>query len=282
MKKIEAMHSIAVIALAAIFLTAGLLVSCGDSPGGGDIYYTVTFATPNATPPAKVTVLAGSKITQPRTPDKNSDGYNAKLTKWNTNIAVAWDFDNDSVYEDMTLTAVWAPYTAGEKGPAGGTIVRASSTKFSRGFYYNPSRQPEKDCYYLECAPLPLSYSQIKWASNGKENTDIPNTYEDIGLGMRGTWEILTKDPNAPAAKYCADYSSGGRYDWFLPSPDELLCVRNHIDIAAFYGYLTVGYWTSYQPTFEPTLATWIEMKSGAINTQLKSLTASVLPMRAF
>jgi len=35
MKKFEAMRSIAVIAMAAILLTAGMLVSCGDGAGGG-------------------------------------------------------------------------------------------------------------------------------------------------------------------------------------------------------------------------------------------------------
>ncbi|MDR1904248.1 MAG: DUF1566 domain-containing protein [Treponema sp.] len=104
-------------------------------------------------------------------------------------------------------------YAIGDTGPGGGIIFYVSQAGFkSNGV----------TCHYLEAAPADMS-EELKWASGGFTETSIPAAQQTgIGAGAANTAAILEVDPGAPAAKACADYTSGDKSDWFLPSKDEL------------------------------------------------------------
>ena len=91
----------------AIALLAACILLCfaacnRDSDVTEDVYYTVTFNTMGGTEIESIRVLAGSKIGMPEEPQK--EGY--IFSSWK-NGTVAWDFANDTVDSDITLSAVW-------------------------------------------------------------------------------------------------------------------------------------------------------------------------------
>jgi len=252
-------------------------------------YYTVTFVTSNAQAPAPLKVAEGSKITQPVTPSKTSDGYNAKVSRWNTNLAVAWDFDTDTVNDDMTLTAVWTNFAIGDTGPGGGTIVHRDSGGFTRQYFTmygenTVSSYFSATCYYLEAAPKQATTLTYAWASTGKESESM-TTDAPIGYGRHNTGNIIGKDRNAPAAKFCVDYRGGNKNDWFLPSLDELKFVYDNRFVAGYDGTASL-YWTSTQEVSDtdtdPATATARNMYNGDDAQRVKSNPLYVIPMRAF
>ena len=105
-------------------------------------------------------------------------------------------------------------YGFGDIGPAGGII-----------FYdkFNTS----DGWQYLEAASSNMG-TELRWVAESYGNNwerfpDVAGTSTDIGTGKRNTELILAVDPNAPAAKACAEYRDGGFDDWFLPSWEELI-----------------------------------------------------------
>ena len=114
-----------------------------------------------------------------------------------------------AVKQTNFLLTVEVVYNIGDTGPAGGIV-----------FYVKDS---ESDGWrYLEAAPsdLPGTY---KWGDTAISVT----TGTDIGTGQSNTGAIMIAMDGANftqdyAAKACANYSSGGKDDWFLPSKDEL------------------------------------------------------------
>lgn len=122
-----------------------------------------------------------------------------------------------------------ATYIIGSTGPGGGII-----------FYHNPAGFDLGDGYtryYLEVANV--AFADLAWISDDfltivdeLYNYDfdasfVPDTEFDLGLGMWNTQQILSVDPNAPAAKACTSYRGGGFDDWFLPSPREFWVMAN-------------------------------------------------------
>ncbi len=102
-------------------------------------------------------------------------------------------------------------YIVGDTGPAGGIIFYVNTNADSDGWTY------------LEAAPsdFPDSY---KW---GNTTTEVGKTGTAIGTGESNTAAIVAAMVAAGfteeyAAKACADYTLGGKDDWFLPSRDEL------------------------------------------------------------
>jgi hypothetical protein len=140
---------------------------------------------------------------------------------------------------------VYTAYKLGETGPGGGKI-----------FYYSEAGfimiDTGETCHYLEAAPIfdPNDGTKfIQWSSNEYVYTDVPGTKTEIGTGRKNTRIIfdLTNNPavNFPAAYYCAAYKNNGKNDWFLPSKDELLELRNE-GLSSPYGC-----WTSSQKNSE-------------------------------
>jgi len=108
-------------------------------------------------------------------------------------------------------------YKIGDKGPAGGIV------------FYDKGNNSD-GWRYMEAAPV--NQGHLEWGAKGQN----VSTRTEIGTGKANTAAILAVDANAPAAKACADYRGGGKYDWFLPSKDELNELykqRNLFDISS-------------------------------------------------
>ena len=70
------------------------------------VYYTVSFDADGGSAVPTVSVLKGEKIPQPEEPSKVSKDCEYTFLGWYYE-AVAWDFENGVVSEDMTLVAKW-------------------------------------------------------------------------------------------------------------------------------------------------------------------------------
>jgi hypothetical protein len=98
-------------------------------------------------------------------------------------------------------------YQIGEKGPGGGYV-----------FFIDTSNKYDWD--YMEITNPKISK---KWGAYQK----MPVLSNGIGEGISNTSSIVSKyglsyNDTSIAASYCNYYSQGGKYDWFLPSRDEL------------------------------------------------------------
>lgn len=98
-------------------------------------------------------------------------------------------------------------YQIGEKGPGGGYV-----------FFIDTSNKYDWD--YMEITNPKISK---KWGAYQK----MPVLPDGIGEGISNTSSIVSKyglsyNDTSIAASYCNYYSQGGKYDWFLPSRDEL------------------------------------------------------------
>jgi hypothetical protein len=82
---------------------------------------------------------------------------------------------------------------------------------------YNGNNPPINPFYYLNFNPVQNQYYYI------------PQTSMALGSGMENTNKIIAKaGTNGGAALFAYNYSYGGYDDWYLPSLDELLKIRNN------------------------------------------------------
>jgi hypothetical protein len=82
---------------------------------------------------------------------------------------------------------------------------------------YNGNNPPINPFYYLNFNPVQNQYYYI------------PQTSIALGSGMENTNKIIAKaGTNGGAALFAYNYSYGGYDDWYLPSLDELLKIRNN------------------------------------------------------
>ncbi|GHV86602.1 hypothetical protein AGMMS50230_22100 [Spirochaetia bacterium] len=133
-------------------------------------------------------------------------------------------------------------YDIGDRGPGGGIIFYYDAAGFivnAPSLGYN-----NKTCYYLEAAPVDIG--SLEWASESKKDTTVAAYQVAYGTGAVNTAAILNNDPDAPAAKACAEYTNGGKADdWFLPNTHELTTLWNN---RSFVGNFTDAiHWASYQ-----------------------------------
>ena len=185
---------------------------------------------------------------------------------------VLFDF-NTPITANITLYANWnAHYNLGDTGPGGGIIFYRSNVGFTM-------TDNDETCHYLEAAPADMP-TTLTWASSSYANTSIADTGTAIGTGRMNTALILATDADAPAAKACTDYSSGGKTDWFLPSWYEL--TQLHIN-GIFIGNLgSARYWSSSQDSAISAFAQ-APSESGGVGTSNKTLSPSLVrAIRAF
>lgn len=132
-----------------------------------------------------------------------------------------------------------AEYKVGDLGPGGGRIVYVDPAGFP--ILNDPlSRTPAKIAHYIEVGPEDLAGGvPVTWASRDSLFA-VRNgiaTYPQFGSGLYNTDFILRTtdpvvnpgDPTAPAAKATDEYSHNGFSDWYLPTQDELLEIRNYV-----------------------------------------------------
>jgi hypothetical protein len=146
-------------------------------------------------------------------------------------------------------------YIVGNEGPAGGVIFYVDSANAYPGWKY------------LEAAPADIP-GDIAWASSPYISTSIiGGTSVDIGSGWENTAAILATDPDAPAAKACADYGNSTD-EWFLPSLDELN--KMHDNRVAIGGFSTSNNLITY----------WSSSEESAIDAWRRTFWSDVLPVK--
>ncbi len=136
-------------------------------------------------------------------------------------------------------------YAPGDQGPGMGTIFYVADKPFPCGF------ELKEYCSILEVAPagwyngekdpvatmslVPFKYSQYM--------QDFSAT-EAIGAGRHNTL-VLASDANTPASAVdmASQYSGGGLRDWYLPSLQELVLLRESQSSSS--GFLPDTYWSS-------------------------------------
>jgi hypothetical protein len=168
---------------------------------------------------------ASSTVSVPVASWTDTDTYNPGAGGSYTFTAVLGDLPagylNSGGHTATVEVVVSFSYALGDDGPAGGKIFYVSETGFG----------PDNAWHYLEASPLGNGYPKDKWTSMSVSDLNTAeikaqfgtiSTGTAIGTGKANTAAILEVDPDAPAAKRCAEYSLNGYSDWFLPSKDEL------------------------------------------------------------
>ena len=257
--------SLVVLLVALVALT--LIVGCKKEPEVPEVKtYTVTFDSNGGTgKPEPQIHKAGEKVTKPNDPTKS--GFD--LVCW-TKDGVAFDFDTDTVTEDMTLVAKWdyKTYSVGDTGPAGGKIFYIANEVQTSTYLDAEGKEVTYTWKYLEVTTENLSLTKEDGTSTEEvecfgyyltprdepgyyysgivttENTDGNGTNAEIGQGRYNTTKLINtmgssayKDlwgsngaTDSYVAKLCANYRGGGYSDWFLPSLKELKEIYDHKD----------------------------------------------------
>jgi len=249
-----------------VLLTVFALASCNNDPasahdhswGDGEITTNPTCTTAGV---KTFTCSCGEKKTEYIAPTGHNyqagDNGNGK-----TVIECSRCHDSYSVYKE---------YSIGSTGPGGGKIFYDCDADNGTG---NADGLTSAECgwRYLEAAPADLGaptnyifgYNRTSDAGSNLvvNGTSVYNEADctgiAIGIGKANTALLVaamgeeaysastgSEKTSNYAAKLCADYSYGGKDDWFLPSFDELkLMEDNRATIGGFADY---EYWSSYE-----------------------------------
>ena len=126
-------------------------------------------------------------------------------------------------------------YQIGERGPAGGIIFYDKVT-FSDGWRY------------LEAAPADTEIANARWGTFGH---NVSGTEMDLGSGKINTYIVnnylRSINESGRAAQLCVQLNSGGFFDWFLPSMEELNWMYLNLHAKGLGGFKNVRYWSSSQ-----------------------------------
>lgn len=160
-------------------------------------------------------------------------------------------------------------YEIGETGPSGGFI------------FYNKLDTVD-GWNFLEMYTTDIG-GLSDWSAN---NSFIP-TQLGIGTGASNSNQIVqfgSSDVNA--ATICVNFEINGISDWFLPSRNELLEIRNNLHLNGI-GFLSPNqiYWSSSQDDTFPENAWSVQMNNEDINqsvSYLKSSQFKIRPIRRF
>jgi uncharacterized repeat protein (TIGR02543 family) len=237
---------------------------------------TVTFNSNGGSEVTSQTVAHGGKADKPADPDKGM-GYGFGGWYKESGLTNTWDFNTDTVTNNITLYAKWnLTLNLGNTGPGGGIIFYCLEDGFTQ--YESTTDTVGTKAYYLEAAPNDMS-TDLAWASSAYKETDIPDTATAIGTGRKNTALILATDADAPAAKACKDYNGGGKTDWFLPSKDELNeLYKNRTAIGNIDGV----FWSSSQYDINNDYVWYHDFEYGNQHYSNKDATAFVRAVRAF
>jgi hypothetical protein len=186
-------------------------------------------------------------------------------------------------------------YEIGDTGPGGGLIFfdkGSSDTKLwyfdGTSFFAHETEVGTIAWRYLEAAPASTEPdSQIVWGGyNHEVGSGAQSQY--LGDGKANTEAIaLEYGTNEPysnqsvyAAKYCADLTSGGKSDWFLPSKHEAKAMYENIQTTGSFT-TNYNYWTSTEGSADNgTIVTFDEV--GAMNNFSKNFSCRVRAIRMF
>jgi hypothetical protein len=129
---------------------------------------------------------------------------------------------------------------------------------------------------------LQYNNSNLKWQIT---NSYLGVTDTGFGDGTYNSSVIYTLSPDDyTAARLCETWAYGNYYDWFLPSRDELVKLKNLSDIGL--GNISLGsfYWSSSEWDFSRAWAFYINSDPSPSYTQQinKDTLRCVRPFRAF
>jgi hypothetical protein len=163
-------------------------------------------------------------------------------------------------------------YKVGDTGPGGGIIFFVDRFDEYAGFTY------------LEVAPVSTEV-QRTWATGANQTTAVSGAdSKALGAGYQNTLDIVAQAGNVGAtcaAAYCADLTSGGQSDWYLPSISEIKMLYEVVYLnLAVGGFTDANYWSSseYIPHFA-----WLQgFYSGYQGNNNKATTYYVRPVRRF
>lgn len=117
---------------------------------------------------------------------------------------------------NLTLYAQWVKrYDIGDTGPGGGLVFYGKDLDTIWSY-------PE--WVYMEAAPAGTQ-SVEKW---GPWYLDVSAPI-DLGKGLENTQRLVASSTDTDAAHHCANLSSGGYSDWFLPSRTELIWMAENL-----------------------------------------------------
>jgi phage baseplate assembly protein gpV len=190
------------------------------------------------------------------------------VTSDDTNLTNVFWLQTDQMAQAPTFV-----YKVGDTGPGGGVIFFVNRYNEYTGFTY------------LEVAPVSTHVTRT-WATGANQTTAVSGAdSRALGAGYQNTIDIVAQTGNVAAtcaAVYCADLTSGGQSDWYLPSLSEMTMVYHvaHLDlgVAGFDGAGT--YWTSSELAGPQG---WVfGFQFGIPQGQNKSTVYRVCPIRRF
>lgn len=160
-------------------------------------------------------------------------------------------------------------YKVGQTGPANGII------------FYDKGKLAE-DWRYLEAAPASTELN-AEW---GAYKHAVEGTSRKLGTGKENTKiivDFLTSiSETGKAAQLCNALSFGDKYDWFLPSQDEIMFLYLNIGANDLGGFSPTLYWTSSQDISSDSLALYHDFDNGGQNNHLKNSALRVRAIRSF
>jgi hypothetical protein len=205
----------------------------------------------------------------------------------NTLTATAAGLTDSPVTFTATATVGSGVYTVGETGPGGGIIFYSSAAGFNCGTGFTSNGSPTGGlCHYLEAAPNGWNGSGdplMTWATGANQSAEVSGADRTgIGAGYLNSLDIVAQVGNAAessAAVRARQYSGGEKYDWYLPSADELNQLYLQKDIGQGFLWVSV-YWSSSEDG--AGLARAQDFYGGNQGHGNKSALGHVRPIRAF
>jgi phage baseplate assembly protein gpV len=195
------------------------------------------------------------------------------VTSDDANLTNVFWLQTDQIAQPTTSTTF--DYKVGDTGPGGGVIFFVDRFNEYPGFTY------------LEVAPSSTEVSRT-WTTNVNSNQTTAVSGADskaLGAGHQNTIDIVAQAGNVAAtcaAAYCADLTSGGQSDWYLPSLAEMKMVYDvvHLNLSVG-GFVYNQYWTSSE--YDATTAWNQNFQQGGQSTYPgKSYSTYVRPVRRF
>jgi len=166
--------------------------------------FTVTFNTDGGTSVNLQKITTGGLVIRPQDPVKN----NYVFRHWEYN-GVIWDFDTDTVTENITLTAIYfAPVTITFDTAGAGAIAPITVP------YGSTATEPT--------APAKTNYTFEGWLHNGSIWQFSTPVYESITLTAKWRANVftVTLDPNGGTAVAPMEIQAGSLIDYYAtPTP---------------------------------------------------------------
>ena len=176
------------------------------------LLYTVSFSTGEGSAVSDIIAVAGDKITAPAAP--TNSGYDFGGWFKDEDFTTVWDFDNDTVTDDIILYAQWTPVPpdAPVITPNGGAITASqaisisapSGSSVSDSVYYNLNGSMPTLQSYLYTAPFTLSRSATVTAAVYNGSTGL------WGTPASAAFTVTSGIPGSATVSVAANPPAGG------------------------------------------------------------------------